>query len=204
MPCRNQNGATQSPLWHFFRLRKSDVDKPDPAPRSCYCKIAGCDAVCLRTHTGGTKALSVHLEEQHGWSADSLKKALADAQAAGTLIEPKDHPEFSTEGVRAKRKRRADFARASREIQAAQLLADFTSEAGVVKQEGGGGLMTALPAQDSRRLAEQFVRKICIGDLRNGALQEGVGFADVLKEDLLPTVQAVHSWEPCPILKTIV
>ena len=56
--------------------------------------------------------------------------------------------------------------------------------------------MTPLLAPDQRRLAEKFVRKICVGDLRSGALLEEVGFAEFLKEDLLPAVQAVHSWEP--------
>ena len=42
----------------------------------------------------------------------------------------------------------------------------------------------------------KFVRKVVIGDLRSGTLQEGTGFDEVIKQDLLPAVKAVHSWVP--------
>ena len=104
VPCSNQNGEVQSPVWMFFRLRKSDLEKAQPGPRQCYCKVAGCGAVCNRSVSGSTKALSVHLEDEHGWSFESCKAAVADARAEGTILEPRNRPDVTAQRSGVKRK----------------------------------------------------------------------------------------------------
>ena len=97
VPCSSQNGEVQSPVWMFFRLHKSDLEKAQPGPRQCYCKVAGCRAVCNRSVSGSTKALSVHLEDEHGWSFESCKAAVADARAEGTILESRNRPDFTAQ-----------------------------------------------------------------------------------------------------------
>ena len=134
VPCSNQNWEVQSPVWMFFRLRKSDPEKAQPGPRQCYCTVAGCGAVCNRSVSGSTKALSVHLEDEHGWSFESCKAAVADARAEGTILEPRNHPDFIAQRSGVKRKQCAEASRAIREVKAAKVLRDLTSDADVVKK----------------------------------------------------------------------
>ena len=86
VPCSNQNGEVQSPVWMFFRLRKSELQKAQLGPRQCCCKVVGSGAVCNRSVSSSTKALSVHLEEEHCWSFDACSAAVADARAQGKIL----------------------------------------------------------------------------------------------------------------------
>ena len=84
--CSSQNGAVQSPVWTFFRLRPSDLEKAPFGLRQCYCKVAGCGAVRNRSVSGSTKALSVDFEDDHRWPVDFCNAVVADARAKAKLI----------------------------------------------------------------------------------------------------------------------
>ena len=98
-----------------------------------------------------------------------------------------------------KRKQCAEASRAIREVKAAKAakaLRDLTSAAGVVKHDGDDVLIVPLSPDAQTRFDQKFVRKVVIGDLRFGTLQEGTGFDEFIKQDLLPAVKAVHSGVP--------
>ena len=98
-----------------------------------------------------------------------------------------------------KRKQCAEASRAIREVKAAKAakaLRDLTSAAGVVKHDGDDVLIVPLSPDAQTRFDQKFVRQVVIGDLRFGILQEGTGFDEFIKQDLLPAVKAVHSWVP--------
>ena len=44
--------------------------------------------------------------------------------------------------------------------------------------------MVPLSPDEQARLDQKFVRKVVIGDLRCGTLQEGTGFDEFIKQDL--------------------
>jgi len=95
-----------------------------------------------------------------------------------------------------KRKQCAEASRAIREVKAAKVLRDLTSEEGVVKHDGDDFLIVPLSPDAQTRLDQKFVRRVVIGDLKFGTLQQGTGFYEFIKQDLLPAVKAVHSWVP--------
>ncbi len=83
-PCTNQNGTVDSPVWFFFRMRKTERALAHPTCNRCYCQIPGCKfdgGVAQRTSSGGTKALWRHLAK-HGWkvTTDDEKAAVVAEQ----------------------------------------------------------------------------------------------------------------------------
>jgi len=72
-----------------------------------------------------------------------------------------------------KRKQCAEASRAIREVKAAKVLRDLIFEEGVVKHDGDDVLIVPLSPDAQTRLDQKFVRKVVIGDLRLGTLQEG-------------------------------
>ena len=179
-----------------LQVRKSDLEKAQPGPRQCYCKVAGCAAVCNRSVSGSTKALSVHFEDEHGWSFGCCKAAVADVRAQGKILEPRNHPDLIAQRSGVKRKQCAEFARAIREVKAAKVLRELTFDVGVVRHDGDDVLMMPLSPDGHIRLDQKFVRKVVIGDLRCGTLQDGTGCDEFIEQDLFPAVKAVHSWVP--------
>ena len=166
VPCSNQNGAVQSPVWTFFRLRKSDLEKAQPGLRQCYCKVVGCGAVRNRSASGSTKAFSVYFEDDHRWPNYFCNAVVADARAQGKIIQPRNHSDLISQKSGVKRKQCAEAAHAIREVKAAKVLRDLTSEAGVVEHDGDEVFMVPLSPDEQTRLDQKFVRKVVIGDLK--------------------------------------
>ena len=86
------------------------------------------------------------------------------------------YSDFIVQRLGVKRKQCAEASRAIREVKAAKVLRDLTSEAGVVKHDGDDVLIVPLSPDAQTRLDQKFVRKVVIGDLKFGTLQEGTGF----------------------------
>ena len=97
-------------------------------------------------------------------------------RAQGKILQPRNDSDFIVQRLGVKRKQCAEASRAIREVKAAKVLRDLTSEEGVVKHDGDDFLIVPLSPDAQTRLDQKFVRKVVIGDLRLGTLQEGTGF----------------------------
>ena len=117
-------------------------------------------------------------------------------RAQGKILQPRNYSDFIAQRSGVKRKQCAEASRAIREVKAAKVLRDLTSEEGVVKHDGDDVLIVPLSPDAQTRLDQKFVRRVVIGDLKFGTLQQGTGFDEFIKQDLLPAVKAVHSWVP--------
>ena len=189
-PCRNQAGIPESALWFFFRKRRSDLSKPDPAPRAAYCKIAGCGHMCHVTHSSGTKALQAHLAT-HGWDKDALGAEVRARKGAG--LPPRVNPEAHF--PLPSRKERATRAQEAREVQAARAMDQAAQNMGTQSSEGGV-IRTQVSAEVAALLDQAWVAKVVVGDLRVTTLAESIGMHSFFSDDLFPSVQAQLSWGP--------
>ena len=188
IPCRNQASLPESPVWFFFRKHRSDLCKPDPAPRAAYCKVAGCGHVCHVTHSSGTKALTTHLAT-HGWQSEGLGAEVKARQDAG--LPPRGNPEADLPS----RKERASRAQQAREVKAARAMDQAAHNMGAQSSEGGV-IRTQVSVEAAALLDQAWVAKVVVGDLRVTTLTESIGMHSFFSDDLFPAVEAKLSWEP--------
>ncbi len=199
-PCTNQNGTVDSPVWFFFRMRKTERALAHPTCNRCYCQIPGCKfdgGVAQRTSSGGTKALWRHLAK-HGWkvTTEDEKAAVGAEQAervAGGLA-PRDNPAADPAPPKPRRELAA-AARDRRETKAAEF-ADTWAEGVGAKQPDQFGARLVLPKGVVRHLHVAWAAKVVVCDLRPTTMGEGVGVASFITEDLIPALVSECTWQP--------